>query len=351
MLRKTLGLGFALALIVGACGGTTTQTQPTATGAAPAKTAAATPAGPKIGTADRPIVLAITPSAEVQRLTTTGNAIAAALGQATGLTWKVQVPTSYAAQIEAVCAGQVDVAFIAPLQMTLLLDKGCGTPIIAALRNDESCKLSPTYNSQILVRADSGINDINGLRGKKFAFVDAISASGSLFPKLVIKQKSGQEPQTFFASTINAGGHPQAVLALYNGQVDGAASFGDARIRSVCGTPEPAAGMPADILTKTKIIDKAGPIPNDGIAVAKALPAETVAAVKKALLDYAQTDAGKKNYKDLFAWDGLQEVNASFYDGMREAAKLGGVDVAGEAAKTPRPPATAAPAASPTTKP
>jgi phosphonate transport system substrate-binding protein len=350
MLRRTLGVGFALALIVGACGGTTTQTTPTATAAGAAPTVAAT-AGPKFGTPDRPIVLAITPSAEVQRLTTTGNAIAAALGQATGLTWKVQVPTSYAAQIEAVCAGQVDVAFIAPLQMTLLLDKGCGTPIIAALRNDEQCKLSPTYNSQILVRADSGINDIAGLRGKRFAFVDAISASGSLFPKLVIKQKTGQDPQTFFASSINAGGHPQAVLALYNGQVDGAASFGDARIRSVCGTPEPAAGMPADILAKTKVIEKAGPIPNDGIAVAKALPAETVAAVKKALLDYSQTEAGKKNYKDLFAWDGLQEVNASFYDGMREAAKLGGVDVAAEAAKTPRPPATATPAASPTTKP
>jgi phosphonate transport system substrate-binding protein len=344
-------MGFVAVLIVAACGGTA---QPSPTAAAPTAappTAAAKTAAPtqRIGTADRPIVLAITPSAEVQRLTTTGNAIAAALGQATGLTWKVQVPTSYAAQIEAVCAGQVDVAFIAPLQMTLLLDKGCGTPILAALRNDETCKLSPTYNSQILVRADSGINDISGLKGKKFAFVDAISASGSLFPKLVIKQKTGQEPQTFFASTINAGGHPQAVLALYNGQVDGAASFGDARIKSVCGTPEPAAGMPADILTKTKVIEKAGPIPNDGIAVAKALPTDVVATVKKALLDYSKTDAGKANYKSLFAWDGIQEVNASFYDGMREAAKLGGVDVAAEAAKTPRPPATAAP--SPTQKP
>ncbi|MBI2983949.1 MAG: PhnD/SsuA/transferrin family substrate-binding protein, partial [Chloroflexi bacterium] len=192
-----------------------------------------------------------------------------------------------------------------------------------------------------------GITDINGLKGKKFAFVDAISASGSLFPKLVIKQKTGQDPATFFSGTINAGGHPQAVLALYNGQVDGAASFGDARIKSVCGTPEPAAGMPADILTKTKIIDKAGPIPNDGIAVAKALPADIVTQVKKALVDYSKTDTGKKNYKDLFAWDGIQEVESSFYNAMRDAAKLGGVDVGAEAAKTPRPPATVAPTKAP----
>jgi phosphonate transport system substrate-binding protein len=349
--RGTLWVGIVAALIASACGGTAQPSPSAAAPSAAAPTAAPKTAAPttQIGSAARPIVLAITPSAEVARLTTTGNAIAAALGKATNLTWKVQVPTSYAAQIEAVCSGQVDVAFIAPLQMTLLLDKGCGTPIIAALRNDETCKLSATYNSQILVRADSGINDLAGLKGKKFAFVDAISASGSLFPQLLVKQKTGQDAKTFFASTINAGGHPQSVLALYNGQVDGAASFGDARLKSVCGTPEPAAGMPADILAKTKIIDKAGPIPNDGIAVAKALPADVVAAIKKALVDYAGTDEGKKNYKDLFAWDGLQEVQASFYDSMRDAAKLGGVDVAGEAAKTPRPPATVAP--SPTAKP
>lgn len=333
-LRGPLVVAAVAVLLVTACGGGTTTTQPTIAPATPTPQKT-----PRIGSFDRPIVLAITPSQEVARLTTTGNAIASALGTATGLRWKVQVPTSYAAQIEAVCAGQVDVAFIAPLQMTLLLDKNCGSPIMGALRNDETCKLSATYNSQILVRADSGINDLNGLKGKKFAFVDAISASGHLFPRLTVKQKTGQDPATFFAQTIFAGGHPQAVLALYNGQVDGAASFGDARIKSVCGAPEPAAGMPADILTKTKIIATAGPIPNDGIAVAKALPAEVVDQIKKALLDYSKTDAGKANLKSLFAWDGVQEVKADSYDSVREAARLAGIDVGAEAAKTPRPPA------------
>ena len=75
------------------------------------------------------------------------------------------------------------------------------------------------------------------------------------------------------------------------------------------------------------------------------------ATIKKALIDYGATTAGKANYKSLFSWDGIQEVNASFYDAMRDAAKLGGIDLAAEAAKTPRPPATAAPAASPSKAP
>jgi phosphonate transport system substrate-binding protein len=331
-LRGPLGWAMAAGLLIAACGG------------------AATPAAPRLGSAERPIHLAITPSAEVQRLTATGNVIAAALGQKTGLTWKVSVPTSYAAQIDAICAGQVDVGFIAPLQMTLALDKGCATPIAAALRKDAEGKLTTTYESQILVRKDSGIKTVADLKGKKFAFTDAISASGYLFPALLVKNRTSQEPKTFFASTIFAGGHPQAALAVYNKQVDGASMFIDARVKDL-QTKELASGMPRDILETTEVIDRAGPIPNDAIALRKDLPKDVADKIKAALLDYGTTDDGKKNYKDLFAWDGLQEVGATFYDPVREAAKLAGIDVAAEAAKTPRPPATAAPSPSPSKTP
>ena len=78
-LRGPLGWALAAVLLIAACGGAGTG------GASP------TTAGPKLGSAERPIQLAITPSAEVQRLTATGNVIAAALGKSTGLTWKVSV--------------------------------------------------------------------------------------------------------------------------------------------------------------------------------------------------------------------------------------------------------------------
>jgi ABC-type phosphate/phosphonate transport system substrate-binding protein len=100
--------------------------------------------------------------------------------------------------------------------------------------------------------------------------------------------------------------------------------------------------MPADIMTKTKVIDAAGPIPNDGVAVAKNFPADVQAQVVKALLDYCNGD-GKTSCKSLFNWDGLQEVKADFYNPIRDAAKLAGIDVATEAAKTPAPPPTTAP--------
>jgi phosphonate transport system substrate-binding protein len=330
MHSRTAGrLGWVLAAIVliSACTSTSTS----------GGGATSTPGASKtlrIGSFDRPIIFAFTPSQDVARITASGNAIASALATATGLRWKVTVPTSYAAEIESVCAGQTDIAAIAPLQMTLLLDKGCGTPIVASLRKDDTGQLATTYKSQILVGASSGITDLNGLKGKKFSFVDPISASGYLFPTLLVKNKTGQDPKSFFGSTIFAGSHDKSVLAVYSGQVDGAASFIDARTD---------AGMPADIMAKTKVIDTAGPIPNDGVAVAKGFPADLQAQITKALIDYCASDAGKTQCKALFGWDGLKEVTPDFYNPVRDAAKLAGIDVAAEAAKTPAPPPTPAP--------
>ncbi|OLC52666.1 MAG: hypothetical protein AUH85_16380 [Chloroflexi bacterium 13_1_40CM_4_68_4] len=332
-LRGMLGWGIAALMVLGACAPAAT---PSAS-VAPTRT-------PIIGGLDRPIIFAFTPSQDVQRITASGNAIASALASATGLRWKVIVPTSYAAEIESMCAGQTDIAAIAPLQMTLMLDKQCGSPILGALRNDASTKtLSTTYKSQILVSTASGIKDLNGLKGKKFAFVDPISASGYLFPTLLVKNKTGQDPKNFFSSTIFAGGHDKAALAVYSGQVDGAATFID--VRSSDGV-KPATGMPADILQKTTVIDTAGPIPNDGVAVAKSIPADVVAKIQQALIDYCASTSGKTQCKALFNWDGLQKVDANFYDPVRDAAKLAGIDVAVEAAKTPAPPPSPTPSPS-----
>src|SRR5437867_4761627 len=334
-LRGPLGWALAAGLVLAACNVTGT------TGA----TSAPRASGPRVGSFDRPISLAFTPSQQAATIATNGAAIKSALERSTGLAWKVTTMTSYAAQVEAMCSGSVDVGFFAPLQMTLLLSKACGTPVIGALRKDDTGALSTTYKSQILVKADSGINDISGLKGKKFAFVDPLSASGFVYPTLAIKNKTGQEPKTFFSSTIFAGGHPQAALAVYQGTVDGAATFID--VRTTADGTAPGAGMPADILTKTKRIDTAGPIPNDGVALVKGFPDDLGKQVKQALIDYSKTDDGKKVFASLFQWDGMLEIDAKFYDSMKDALKLAGVDVQGLANNTPRPAATPAPTKTP----
>jgi phosphonate transport system substrate-binding protein len=330
-LRGPLGWALAAGVLIAACGGTSN------TGASSAPSAAAS-TGARIGSFDRPVVLAFTPSQEAATISTNGAAIKSALEKATGLQWKVTAMTSYAAQVEAMGAGSVDVGFFAPLQMTLVIGKSYGTPILGALRKDDTGQLATTYKSQILVRTDSGINSVADLKGKKFAFVDPLSASGYVYPVLTIKNKTGQAPNTFFSSTVFAGSHPNAALQVFNKQADGAAMFIDARDSLVATNPT--------IKSVTKVIDTAGPIPNDGVALRKGFPDDVGKTVKQALIDYSKDPAGAKVLSALFAWDGIQEVTASFYDAIKEAAALAGVDVEGLAKNTPRPAATPSPSPS-----
>lgn len=334
MLRRPhalLGLVTVAALIVAACGGTAQPGAPT-TAPTAAPTAAPTQA---LGTADRPILMAFVPSQDTARVSASGKAIAASLETATGLKWDVRVPTSYAATIEGMCAGQIDVAWLAPLSYVLANSKNCADVMLASLRKDETGKFSTTYQSQILVRADSGINDIKGLKGKKFAYVDPLSASGTLYPIVTIKQQTGEDPKTFFSQTIFAGGHDKAVLELYQGRVDGAASFIDVRDSLVKTFP--------DIKEKTKRISTAGPIPNDTVSIRRNFPADLKSKIEAALLAYAETDAGKTALKALYSIDGLAKAQHSTYAPIIEAAGIAGLDLQKEAEKTARPPATPAP--------
>jgi ABC-type phosphate/phosphonate transport system substrate-binding protein len=114
--------------------------------------------------------------------------------------------------------------------------------------------------------------------------------------------------------------------------------FIDARDSLVAANPT--------IKTDTKVIDTAGPIPNDGVALRKGFPDDVGKTVTQALIDYSKDAAGAKVFSALFQWDGIQPIDAKFYDPMKDAAALAGVDVEGLAKNTPRPAATPAPSPS-----
>ena len=66
--------------------------------------AAEAPAAGELGSAENPIQVLFVPSAEAGVIVSGGEVMAQALNEATGLNFEVEVPTSYAATIEAMCA-------------------------------------------------------------------------------------------------------------------------------------------------------------------------------------------------------------------------------------------------------
>ena len=65
-----------------------------------------------LGSPEKPIVMAFVPSGDTGKITKAGNAIADCLNKMTGLTFKIEVGTSFAATIEAMGANKAQVGFL-----------------------------------------------------------------------------------------------------------------------------------------------------------------------------------------------------------------------------------------------
>ena len=294
--------------------------------------------GPAVGSAEKPLEMAFTPSQDTQKILATAQPLADMLAKETGYTINATVPTAYAPLIEAMGAGKVDVGWLAPFQYSVA-HKVHGTEVILATVRQGS----KTYVSEFITTVDSGIKKLEDLKGKRFAFGDPLSSSNYLYPAAEIKQKFGMEPEKFFSQVVFAGGHDKVVIAVYNKQVDAGATFGN----SSPNPPETAArttvvGTIPDVLQKVVKFYETEPIPNDTVSVRKGLPKDVTDKVRNALLKISGSDAGKKLLKDLYQIDGLAAAADGDYAPLRKKAELMNLDLEVAARIKPAPTATVA---------
>lgn len=278
------------------------------------------------------LVLAFVPSQDTQRVLETGTTLGRMLEVATGYKIRTEVPTSYVSTIEALCAGRVDIAFLAPFAYVLANQK-CGADVrLVSIRAN-----LPFYKSQIVYKADLNVKSLNDLRGKRFAFVTPASASGYLFPAALLK-KSGIDPDRFFSQVLFAGGHDRVILAVYTGSVDAGATFGDevfsdARTTVIRQYP--------DVKDKVKVLMYTDPIPNDTVSFRRDLPDEIKDRTTKALFRIAETAPGKEAFDRLYQIQGFADFNAltttykqsklktfdEYFQPIRDAAKVLGLNL------------------------
>lgn len=181
----------------------------------------------------------------------------------------------YAGVIQAFGAKQIEMASMGSSGYAgaWLDTNGNVEPLVVAIENDGSI----SYRSVLIVRADSGITDLPGMKGKSLAWADPNSTSGYLIPRSELK-KAGldTEPGKYFSRTGFGGGHEQAVVAVLQKQYDGAVTWAS-------GIGDPAEGytrgnlheMIAKKMMKAddiRIIWMSAPILNGPLTVRKDTP-------------------------------------------------------------------------------
>lgn len=296
-MKKALFLVFAFLLAVSLCFATGTKEA-------------------ELGTEENPIVWAFVPSGEMERVAAGAQSVADLLHDKTGLYFTTNVATEYAGVIEALSSDppEAQMASLATFAYVLAADRGVVEAALVSLRYG-----SPTYNGQIIVRADSGISSVGELKGKTFGRPDPLSTSGWIIPMLTMRA-AGINPETDLDEIVDAGSHDSVVAAVYNGDIDAGATYVDARSRIEDDHP--------DVMEKVVVIEVTTDIPNDGVQFSPIVPDDMRKKIVAALLEIAQTEEGKDALKTAYQWSGLEEYDDTFYDPFRQVLQASGMSIA-----------------------
>lgn len=310
---------------------------------------------PAIGSAEHPIKVLFVPSVEAATIVAGGEKMAAALKEATGLEFVVSVPSSYPATIEEMCASPTDTMGFIPALGYVFANQLCGVDVaFKAIRYG-----SAVYWAQFLVARDSDIKTIQDLEGKKWGYTEPASTSGYMVP-LVMMNEAGVKP----GESVETGGHPQSVKAVYNGEVDFSTSFYTPPLKPE-GEPAWKEGDPPDVpdevvpscaptadekklmcgdwrildaranirteapdvIQKVRIAFVSQGIPNDTLSFGPEFPEELRAQISEALLAFAETDGWAETIgsQDFYNWTGITEASDSEYDFTRKMVEAAGV--------------------------
>lgn len=299
-----------------------------------------------LGTPDNPIQVFFVPSQEAQALVEGGEVLRAALEEATGLSFEVSVPTSYAATIEAMCAAPDSSIGFIPAAGYVIGNNRCGIKVKAA-----AVRFGwPVYWAQYIVRRDSDIYTFGDLEGRSWGYGDPASTSGFVVPSVEL-QAAGITP----GETVETGGHSQSVLAVYNREVDFATTYfsppltpgapwnygdlpepydltvdepfvndegrlfvGDIRILDARSS---VASTVPDVIQQVRILRISAPIPNDTMSLSPDFPEELGDQIFDALVAFSQTEAWPNtalgNAEWGYNWTSLTEIEDSVFDSVR----------------------------------
>lgn len=287
----------------------------------------------ELGSPDKPIVITFVPSGDTGKITKAGNSIADCLSKMTGLSFKIEVGTSFGASIEAMGANKAQVGFLNTFSVLLAIQKYQIVPALAVLRKyntnavdpDKAMEglMLPFYKGQFIANVASNIKTFADLKGKTFCFVDPNSTSGYIIPNIILKA-NGIDSAKDFKAVQNAGSHNNVGIAVYKGDCDAGVSYIDV-------LTDAAADLKSkypDITDKVKAFADTDRIPSDGVQYVKTLDPLIQKAITAGLLSMAKDKGGNAVLRGLYTIDGFQEIKATFYDDFAAVLKKAGVDPA-----------------------
>lgn len=148
------------------------------------------------------------------------------IAQKTGKKVAFYMTTSYAAEVEAMISGFIDIASFGPASYVLAVTRDPNIEVFAVKNTKPGVirKGGPGYNGCLITKAGGKYDSIEKLRGATLALTDPASTSGYFLPKVFFTEEKlkGEPLEKYFGKIVWTGTHDAAMLAVYEGRTDAA---------------------------------------------------------------------------------------------------------------------------------
>ena len=236
------------------------------------------------------------------------------LSEKLGMDVNVTLATDYSTIVEAMASGKVDLGIMPPAAYVQARNLDAAEAILSSqlVKYDEDTEepiegeYTSTFKGEVLVKADSDMESLEDLKGKKIATLSPNSASGYIYPVAEMKDL-GIDPLTDCTlTTVND--IQSEMTAVLNGQQDACFVFQGARYVFSSKFTD------YDLYKDLKVLYLTdGDIPNDAIAVQPSMDEDLKAQIKDVFLNMANDEEGKEAMS-LWGHTGYGEADESAYD-------------------------------------
>ena len=233
------------------------------------------------------------------------------LAQETGMKVEFTPVTDYAAVVESLATGKLDLAWLGGFTFvqTKLRTNGTAIPIVQRAEDEK-------FTSKFIVPIGSSAKTLADLKGKTFAFGSPSSTSGHLMPRFFLLQ-AGIDPDKDFRNIAFSGAHDATVAFVAGGKAE-AGVLNASVWEKLAGEKNPNA-------MKVRVLATTPPYYDYNWTVRGDLDPALVKKLTAAFLKLDPGNPAQKSILDLQRASRFIPTKASNYDGIENAAKSAGL--------------------------
>jgi phosphonate transport system substrate-binding protein len=270
------------------------------------------PAG--IGEERSSLVVGLIPEMNVFEQVDRFRLLAEFLSQRVGQDVELSMLSRYGNIVERIVGKEVDAAFLGSFTGALASAQLGMQPVARPINLDGSS----TYWGYVFVRRESGIENVDQMRGLRLALVEKATTAGYVFPVAYFRGQGVDEIEEFFGEVQFWGSHDASINAVLDGRADVGAAKNTIW--------EHLAGENPRLTEELRILATSPQVPSNGLFLAAEVDPLVREIIRSTLLTLHEEPEGTAVLERLRA-RGFVPTDIESYQPVFELARAAGIDI------------------------